>query len=103
VNSTAIDALTQRVSGLSRRGSLLTLGGALVGAATRPRATNAAKSGKKCTKKCKQQRTQCRALTFDVCAGAADPAACQAFFLPSCDALGRCNADPLLQQVIVLR
>jgi hypothetical protein len=104
MNANAFDIATRRtVAAISRRASLLTLGSAaLAAAASRPREADAAKAGKKCKKRCKRQGEQCRAKTEDVCAGAVDPTACREFFRPVCEALGRCNAGPLLQHVIVL-
>jgi hypothetical protein len=89
-------------TGISRRASLLTLGGAAIAPATIPDATAARKKRKKDHALCKRLRAQCRRVIEDVCAGAAFPETCRAEFLPGCDPLARCNAEETFRQTFVL-
>ena len=52
---------------LSRRASLIALGGAAFVSVARPRTTRAGKAGKKARRKCKRQAAQCRAAFVDIC------------------------------------
>ena len=85
MNMQSFDAVARRAAeGISRRRSLLTLGGAA--AATmiaRPSASEARNKGKKCKNKEKQR-----------CAN--DAAACKTTILPLCDSPG--SADCIVQQ-----
>jgi hypothetical protein len=69
---------------ISRRASLLTLGGAAL--ATTPGIARAGKGAQSCGKKqqqrCKQNRTQCALVVTDICNGSAD---CIDLVTPCCD------------------
>jgi hypothetical protein len=86
MNTQAFERLTRRAAAtVSRRASLLTLGGAAVAAAT-PGITKAGKKSQSCggklKKRCTQNKTQCIAPLTDICNGSAD---CIATLSPCCD------------------
>jgi hypothetical protein len=78
---------------VSRRSSLLAVGGAtIVASLTRPTGLSAAKAGKKARKKCKKQGKQCRQFIIADCQDSSDVQACLDRTLPCCDPFARCNA-----------
>jgi hypothetical protein len=106
MNGATFDSVMRHAAtGITRRASLLTLGGAAVAAAPVLEAAAARKNRKKRkrnTALCKRLRAQCRRVIEDVCAGAAFPETCRAEFLPGCDPLARCNAEEAFRQTFVL-
>jgi hypothetical protein len=97
------DSVTRHAAaGITRRASLLTLGGVAVAAAPTSSATAASKKRKKNKALCKRLGAQCRRAIDDVCAGAAFPETCRAEFLPGCEPLARCTAEEAFRQTFVL-
>lgn len=78
---------------VSRRGSLLALGGALLGAAATPRAVEAGKCGKKAKKKCEKQVQLCETSMEQACEALAplDPNPCFTACRPCCASLATCD------------
>lgn len=98
-----VDVSTSAAAVLSRRGSLLTLGGAVLASAaagTKPvRAGKVAKKARKrSSKKCRRQIDQCRNVILDFCAG--DDAECEEDtlndILACCSQLATCQAGAAL-------
>jgi hypothetical protein len=100
VTEQAFDTFSRRAAGISRRGSLMTLGGAGLAAMAGPASAEAGKSDKKANrkarkkgkKKCKKQDGQCIGVWEGLCAAEADPELCQDTFLPCCAFLASCQA-----------
>ena len=99
MNNLAFDALARNAAAaVSRRASLLTLGGAgLVAAMAHPQLAGAGKAGKKAKKKCKKQVGQCRDNFTQHCAVCCSDTEeefdlCFATFAACCEPLAQCNA-----------
>lgn len=92
--SLVIDQLATSVA--TRRGTLALGSAALLGI-TQARGTVAKKksckkkSRKKVDRTCGRQVEECTASYGQVCAGAPDPASCQAAYAPCCALLGECD------------
>jgi hypothetical protein len=90
----------RRADGLSRRGSLATLGGLGLATLTGHAMARAGKSNKKANrrakkegkKKCRKQDDQCIDVWEGLCAADPDPELCQDTFLPCCPFLAQCQA-----------
>lgn len=95
MNGSAFDAFARHAAAaVSRRTSLLTLGGAaLTAAIAAPVAANANEARKKVKKKCKKQGKQCRSATIEVCEGNQN---CVDSLVPCCAFLARCKAGAYL-------
>lgn len=90
MNVHMFDTVTRRAAGVvSRRRSLLTLGGAALGAIAAPAVAEAGKAGKQARKRCQRQRVQCRNLFVARCNGSIN---CEEAFLPCCEHFARCDA-----------
>src|SRR5262245_15483488 len=94
------DVLARRAAtGISRRGSLMALGGAgLVSLADslQPASGKKNKGRKKATKKCKKQETQCNDFFAPLCEDEEAPEDCRQATLACCDALRECHATDFL-------
>ena len=96
------DTLTRQAAGaVSRRGSLLTMGGAaVVAAVTAPSFVQASndgkKAGKKAKKKCKKQIDECRNTLLDRCLGNPECEDEMELVLPCCSLLANCKAGEAL-------
>jgi hypothetical protein len=105
MNSMQVDALAARVGELSRRGSLLALGGGALAALLAPSeiaeaGKQAKKAKKRAAKKCKQQKGQCRTYFSETyCSGSENPELCEALYLPCCDFLADCQPTAFLDCV----
>lgn len=102
------DAFTRRAAeGVSRRKSLVALGGATLAAiAAKPSIADAKqnsgknankKAKKKARKKCKKQVGQCNAFVMQMCARSRSPQQCQSDNLRCCESFATCNAGAALQ------
>jgi hypothetical protein len=95
MDGSRFDAWTrQTAKPLSRRRSLLTLGGAgLTSAIAGNSVAKAGKRGKQCKKKCQQQESQCEDVVRAFC-NEVDPGGngCTMTVLPCCTPLSSCNA-----------
>ena len=93
----AIDVISRRTAdALSRRGSLLALGG-LALAASVPASTVKGRKGKnrkKRRKTCQRQVAPCQAFFTAICFGDPD---CEAEFFPCCEQLANCDSAGLLE------
>jgi hypothetical protein len=79
---------------VSRRASLLGLGGAALASLAAPATTaHAGKAGKNAKKKCKRQVGQCRAAWEDLCMGNPN---CESDFFACCQPLARCDVAAYL-------
>ena len=110
MNATAFDAIARgATNGLSRRNSVLALGGAALAATFAGAATaSAGKAGKKAKKKCKKQVAPCQEFAQDLCALFLPPGAdrdnCVAAASDCCSPLSRCQGGPFFDcalQVVV--
>jgi hypothetical protein len=98
MDNTVFDALTRRAAAVSRRSSLLTLGGAALGAVVAPALAEAKKGGKgKAKKKCQAQVGKCKNVVRDFCDEFADVQGCLDALFPCCDPLKTCNATASTQ------
>jgi hypothetical protein len=99
------DAAVRRAVGVSRRGSLMTLGGAGLAAFAGPSIVEGKKPGKKARKrarkkgkkKCRKQDARCVQVFADLCAEEADPEFCEAAFSPCCAFLAQCQATSFFE------
>jgi hypothetical protein len=101
VNSEPIDTLARLTAGISRRGSLLSIGGASLAAfAGLPRLAAGKKHHKKNRKnddkKCKQQEEQCNTFFAPLCAEEDAPEDCTEVTGACCELLGQCQATAFL-------
>jgi len=80
---------------LSRRTSLIALGGAALSVVARPSPARAGKAGKKAKKKCKRQIGQCESSIATVCSGG--PAGCEEVLAPCCSSFKNCKAGAAYQ------
>lgn len=96
---------------VSRRESLMMLGGAaLAAAAAKPSHAEAAESGKKnrkkakrqARKKCGRQVGQCRTIVIQRCTDSQNPQICEESALPCCEFFSKCNAGAGLQCLFAL-
>lgn len=83
-------AAVRTADSLSRRASLVALGGAAVTAVLRPSAASAGKVAKKVKRTCKRQIGQCQSSVASFCAGA--PAGCEEAMAPCCASFKGCKA-----------
>jgi hypothetical protein len=94
-----LDALARPMAmGSSRRGSLLTLGGAGLAALAAPLA-GSAKNKKKCKqtgKKCQRQVGQCNGYFVPLCEDEDAPEDCVELTAACCELLGDCQADAFI-------
>jgi hypothetical protein len=94
VNSHTFDTLTRQArGGITRRGSLLTLGSAALAATMANPGVSVASGGgfkKKLKKRCGQNKTRCKESVVTICDGAE---LCIASFTPCCD---ECFSNPFL-------
>lgn len=102
----AFDAIARHAAAaVSRRSSLLALGGAaLAASAVGPSVARAGKAGKKAKKKCKRQRGPCLDTVELVCAELTDPGAereqCIETFTECCGFLAKCQAANFFECVL---
>jgi hypothetical protein len=96
MNEIVFDVVTRRAAEVvSRRRSIIAMGGAALAAAiSNPLETEAGKSGKKSKKRCKRQKQQCRSFYEGLCQG--DPF-CEERYFACCEFLASCNASAYLQ------
>lgn len=96
MSARAFDALTRHAAdAVSRRGSLLALGGAALAAAAVEKPARARQKAKKqVKKKCKRQVAPCRSFFAGVCFG--DPE-CEAALFPCCDFLAKCDSGAMFE------
>lgn len=93
MNDRMIDAVARDAAVVSRRTSLLSIGGAALAAAMAgPALAKRGKSGKSARKRCMNQTSQCRAAIAEYCALQTLPQVCEAFLAPCCEPLAQCNA-----------
>ena len=89
----AFDVITRHAAdAVSRRGSLLALGGALAAVAEPASAKQKAK--KQVRKKCRRQVAPCRSFFAGVCFGDPD---CEAALFPCCDFLAQCDSGAMFE------
>jgi hypothetical protein len=77
------------VTAVSRRTSLLALGGTAMAIAATPTVTSAGKAGKKAKQRCKRQGKQCRNVLAAECGNDQE---CLDEFLRCCGPFSRCQA-----------
>ena len=95
MNRAAFDSLARRTgAAVSRRASLVTLGGAALGAAVAaPALVDAGKAGKKAKKKCKKQVGKCKTVVEEFCADlGGEVQECLDALNPCCAFLKTCNS-----------
>ncbi len=94
MNDRIFDTVTRNAAtAVSRRTSLLSIGGAaLTAATTGPALARPGKSRKSPYKQCKKQTAQCRAAIADYCAPLTEPQICEAFLGNCCETLAQCDA-----------
>jgi hypothetical protein len=98
-------AIARQAVGVSRRDTLMTLGGAGLTTLAGPSIAIAAKSNKKANRrakkkgkrKCKKQDGQCVQVFEDICAGEADPEFCEDLFIPCCAFLAQCQTTAFFE------
>lgn len=78
---------------LSRRASVLALGGGAFAAVTAPAIAAAGTSGRQAAKRCTRQRAQCLASIAAFCQPQGNPNECEAALNPCCGPYARCNAS----------
>jgi hypothetical protein len=114
MNGTAFDTITLRAAAaISRRSSLLTLGGAALGVTlAAPLVAEAGKAGKKARKKCKKQVGKCKTVVAEFCStieadtrsrqviASGGEAECLAVLNPCCEFLRNCSADDSTECII---
>ncbi|MGH2615129.1 MAG: hypothetical protein ACRDJC_07815 [Thermomicrobiales bacterium] len=86
---------------MTRRGSLLTLGGAALTAMATPEVASAGKSGKNAKKRCKKQRGQCFTAVAEFCESTANPSSCEGFYRPCCEHFARCSVGTGIVCILV--
>ncbi len=101
----AFDALTRHAAdGVSRRTSLLAMGGAaLTAAVAKPALTQAGKAGKKAKKKCKKQGKPCREFGELLCEELVEPPGvedCIAASNECCQFLSKCKGSQFFECVL---
>ena len=96
------DRLGRHAGSLSRRASLLSIMALAVTAAGRESASAAEKAKNARRKRCKRQVAPCRLGVSAQCASAADPQACEAYYLTCCDFLARCRGYEAAQCFVQL-
>jgi hypothetical protein len=95
MNAQSFAARTTRTTAyLSRRASLIGLGGAALGAVTAPATARAKKAAKKVKRKCRKQIGLCETSVADFCASleSIEPEDCEAALLPCCASFQGCQA-----------
>jgi hypothetical protein len=99
MHNESVNALAHRTApSLTRRTSLVAIGGAaLASALARPAPAHAGKAGKKAKKMCRRQIGQCETSVTAFCATASelleiDREACEASVLPCCGSFKGCQA-----------
>jgi GH24 family phage-related lysozyme (muramidase) len=110
MNANAFDAFTRRTAAaVSRRKSLLTIGGAALGATVAaPFVVEADLKKKECKKKCKTQVEQCENEVRQLCndLGAELEQECRDALLDCCSTLGKCKAakstECLLSNLVIV-
>jgi hypothetical protein len=106
MNDSTFDSITRHAAvTVSRRMSLLALGGAgltAVAAPTMAAPTMAAggKAGKKAMKLCRRQREQCRAFFVERCQGSQN---CLEALLPCCELFAKCSVAAGIECVSPIR
>ena len=94
------EALAVRAAdAVTRRTSLLALGGAVLAGAAAP-AVSGGKAGEKAKKKCRRQGKQCRAFATAECGNDQE---CLDAFLPCCAFFARCQAGRGLPCLVFAR
>jgi hypothetical protein len=95
MRESTLAVLSHRASAaVSRRASLLSLGGAALASLAAPATTaHAGTAGKKAKRKCKRQVGQCRAAWEDLCMGNPN---CESDFFACCQPLARCDVAAYL-------
>ena len=91
----SIEAIGARSAALSRRASLLILGGVGLAALAHTAPARAGKVGNTAKKRCNRQIGQCAESVGSFCdriAGSVEPAVCEALFLPCCQSFQGCQA-----------
>lgn len=105
MNDRIFDTVTRdAATAVTRRASLLSIGGAALAAAMAvPAIAEAGKSGKKnADKRCKKQKSQCLAAFAEFCASLEEPQICEAFLSPCCEPLTRCNAGEAITCILLI-
>jgi hypothetical protein len=94
MNRRIVDVLTRGSTGaVSRRASLLTMGGATLSAAMAASMGAAAgRSGKRGKNRCKPQKGKCLAYFAGYCLQQGEPSLCEDKHFPCCEYFARCNA-----------
>lgn len=93
MNDRNFDAATRAAVAISRRTSLLSIGGVVLAAATTvPALAKPGKSGKSARKQCKKLKSQCHAAIAAYCAVLEAPQICEALLGACCDTLAQCDA-----------
>lgn len=92
----AFDTFARRAAdAVSRRNSILALGGAALAAAVMTEPTSSRRKAKKqVKKKCKRQVAPCRAFFAGLCLGDLD---CQDALFPCCDHLAQCDSGAMFE------
>jgi hypothetical protein len=88
---------------LSRRASMLAIGGAALAASAAPMPTRAGKASKKAKKRCKRQVGQCESMIAPACAAAdllVSEEECVDTLLPCCQPFKDCQADAVFDCLI---
>jgi ribulose kinase len=101
MHGATFDALTRRTAtAVSRRSSLVALGGAALGTAAAPWHASAGKAGKKAKKKCRKQVNKCKNAVRDYCNTLMSFEECLDELLPCCDPLRKCQAGSSTECII---
>src|SRR5688500_12141518 len=101
MNDNTFDSITRHAAvTVSRRMSLLALGGAALTAVAAPTMAVAGRAGKKARKLCRRQREQCRAYFVERCQGSQN---CLEALLPSCELFANCSVAAGIECVTPIR
>ena len=101
MNDNTFDSITRHAAvTVSRRMSLLALGGAGLTAAAAPTMAAGGKAGKKARKLCRRQREQCRAFFVERCQGSQN---CLEALLPCCELFAKCSVAAGIECVSPIR
>lgn len=94
MNDRIVDTVSRdAAAAVTRRASLLSIGGAAVAAALGgPALAKPGASDKRARKRCLNQTSQCRAAIAEYCPSLEAPGVCAGFLSPCCDSLAQCNA-----------
>jgi hypothetical protein len=90
MTETTFDAITVHAAALSRRTSLIGLGGAALAISSAARARKGKKNASK--KKCKEQGGQCASSLVTFCADRLNPENCLKQLSPCCEHFKTCDA-----------